>query len=142
MSIPVNEHIAISRLMYRYARCADQKNYAGFADVFCEDAVFLYHGNPVTSLQNIQEMMLALEKYSRTLHQVSNVLYDVSGAHASGETYCLASHIFTEDGQEKKIDMGIIYHDELLKTESGWRISRREFDLLWTTLCDVQSIDQ
>ncbi|MFK7978013.1 MAG: nuclear transport factor 2 family protein [Halioglobus sp.] len=138
MTIPVNEHIAISRLMYRYAYCADHKDYAGFADVFSEDAVFLYMGAPVTSLQNIQEMMLALEKYSRTLHQVSNVLYDVVGDRASGETYCLASHIFTEDEQEKKIDMGIIYTDELRKTEVGWRIERREFDVLWTTTCDVE----
>lgn len=137
MTIPVNDHIAITRLMYRYAHCADKKDYAGFADVFCEDAVFLYLGNPVTPLKNIQEMMLALEKYSRTLHEVSNVLFDVSGDRASGEAYCLASHIFTEDGQEKKIDMGIIYTDELLKTEKGWRIARRNFDVLWTTTCDV-----
>lgn len=142
MTIPVNEHIAITRLMYRYARCADQKDYAGFADVFCEDAVFLFHGKPVTPLRDIQEMMLALENYSRTLHQVSNVLFDVDGERATGETYCLASHIFTEDEREKKIDMGIIYSDELLKTESGWRIMRREFDLLWTTTCDVESLGQ
>ena len=36
MSISDSDHIAIQRLMYRYARCADHKDYEGFAAVFCE----------------------------------------------------------------------------------------------------------
>lgn len=137
MTIPVSDHTAITRLMYRYARCADEKDYAGFANVFCEDAEFIYLGDPVTPLAEIQAMMHALEKYSRTLHQVTNVLFDVEDEQASGQTYCLASHIFTEDGRAKKIDMGIIYTDELRKTAKGWRIARRDFDVLWTTTCEV-----
>ena len=50
--------------MYQYARCADNRDYAGFADVFCEDAVFDFSGNLVTSLPAIQEMMHALDKYT------------------------------------------------------------------------------
>jgi len=138
MTIPVSDHIAITRLMYRYARCADHKDYAGFADVFCEDAEFIYLGKPVSPLSEIQQMMHALEKYSRTLHQVTNVLFDVQEDAASGQTYCLASHIFTEDGRAKKIDMGIIYSDELRRTAGGWRIARRDFDVLWTTTCEVE----
>lgn len=132
MAISIEDHVAIQRLMYTYARCADTRDYAGFAEVFCEDAVFDFSGRVVTSLASIQDMMLALEKYHRTLHQVHNTLYEVDGDIASGETYCLASHLSDEDGRQVKIDMGIIYRDQLRRCGIGWQIARREFDLLWS----------
>ena len=132
MAISIEDHVAIQRLMYTYARCADTRDYAGFAEVFCEDAVFDFSGRVVTSLASIQDMMLALEKYRRTLHQVHNTLYEVDGDIASGETYCLASHLSDEDGRQVKIDMGIIYRDQLRRCGIGWQIARREFDLLWS----------
>jgi uncharacterized protein (TIGR02246 family) len=140
VTISAQDHIAIQRLMYRYARCADHKDYAGFSEVFCEDAVFVYRGEAIISLAAIQEMMLALETYRVTLHQVQNVLYDVSGINndaAVGETYCLASHLFDDSGEVHKIDMGIIYKDKLRRTEQGWRIAHRDFSVLWSQTSSV-----
>ena len=130
--ISVEDHIAIERLMYRYARCADHKDYAGFGEVFTAEAVFDYSGREVTPLDAIREMMLALEKYHTTQHRVQNVLYEVDGDVAEGETYCLASHLIDDGGTTQKIDMGIIYRDRLQRTDGGWRIERRQFDLLWS----------
>jgi len=123
--------VAIQRLMYRYAACADRKDYAGFGEVFCDDAIFDFSGRLVEGIEAIRQMMLALEKYSLTQHQVFNVLYDVAGDEASGETYCLASHLLQEEGATVKLDMGIIYRDVLRRMPGGWRIARRDFDLLW-----------
>ena len=123
--------------MYRYARCADHKDYAGFAEVFCEDAIFIYRGEPVTSLVAIQEMMLALEKYPSTMHRVQNVLFDVSDDKASGETYCIASHLLEEAGTTLKIDMGIVYRDNLRRTNAGWKIAQRDFNPLWSQTTQV-----
>ena len=138
MSISALDHVEIQRLMYRYARCADRKDYAGFADVFCEDAIFDYSGTEVSSLPAIQQMMRALDDYERTLHQVHNTLYEVEGDTASGETYCIASHLRAQGAQLARLEMGICYHDRLLRTPGGWRIAHRRFDLLWThsTLVD------
>ena len=132
MGISVEDHIAIQQLMYRYARCADAKDYDGFADIFTDDAVFNYSGREVTPLGAIQQMMRALEKYTTTMHQVHNTLYDVNGDIAIGETYCLASHLFEEEGATMKIDMGITYEDSLYRTPQGWRIMRRDFTLHWS----------
>jgi ketosteroid isomerase-like protein len=137
MGISADDHIAIERLMYLYASCADRKDYAGFANVFCEDAAFDYSGRIVSSLPAIQEMMLALEKYSCTLHQVHNTLYEVDGDKAEGETYCIASHLQEKDGRQMKIDMGIIYRDRLLRTPGGWRIANRHFGLQWSQTAPV-----
>ena len=132
MGSTTEDHIAIERLMFRYARCADHKDYAGFGDVFSEDAVFEYMDEPVESLPAIREMMLALEKYPVTQHRVGNVLYEVSGDIATGETYCLASHLRDGPDGTEKIDMAIVYRDELRREATGWRITRRAFNLLWT----------
>ena len=141
MIITVADHIAIQRLMYRYASCADRKDYAGFAQVFCADAVFDFSGRLVTSLAAIQDMMHALEKYSATLHQVSNTLYEVEGDIATGETYCLASHLFKDEGDRLKIDMGIIYEDRLRRCVGDWRIERRKFRLLWSQTTVVEPVN-
>ena len=132
MNISTHDHIAIQRLMYRYASCADHKDYAAFSEVFCEDAVFDYAGTLVTPCSAIEEMMHALDKYFKTQHQVHNVLYEVDGDIATGETYCLASHLIADSEDTKKIDMGITYLDRLRRTAEGWRIEHREFKLLWS----------
>lgn len=135
--ISVEDHIAIERLMYRYARCADHKDYAGFGEVFTAGAVFDYSGREVTPLGAIRDMMRALEQFHTTQHRVQNVLFDVDGDAAEGETYCVASHLFEEGGATRKTDMGIIYRDRLLRTGAGWRIVHRQFDLLWSRTEDV-----
>lgn len=132
MSISVEDHIAIQRLMYRYANCADNKDYAGFEQVFCDDAVFDFGGREVSPLPAIQEMMLALEKYNCTQHCIHNTLYEVQGDSATGETYCLASHLLKDGGLTLKVDMGITYRDHLRRTPGGWRIALRRFNLLWS----------
>lgn len=132
MSVSAQDHVEIQRLMYRYARCADRKDYEGFAQVFCADAQFDYAGTVVASLPAIQQMMRALDDFERTLHQVHNTLYEVEDDAAHGETYCIASHLRTDGAHVMKLDMGICYHDRLRRTAGGWRIARRRFDLLWT----------
>ncbi|MDX1736472.1 MAG: nuclear transport factor 2 family protein [Halioglobus sp.] len=132
MSIRVEDHIEIERLMYLYARCADHKDYDGFAGVFCDDAVFEYRGHEVSPLDAICELMHNLEKYPVTQHRVQNVLYDVDEDRAVGETYCLASHLLASGDGAEKVDMAIVYADELRRTGDGWRIARRAFNLLWT----------
>ena len=135
----VEDHIEIQQLMYRYARCADRKDYAGFAEVFCEDAIFINRGEQVVSLAAIQDMMQALEKYTQTLHLVHNVFYEVQGATAAGETYCQALHLLEDKGVEIKVDMGVIYQDKLQRTSSGWRIAQRNFNLLWSQTAPIDA---
>ena len=139
MAISTEDHVAISRLMYRYARCADARDYEGFADVFCPDAQFDLRGELVSSLPDIQQMMHNLDTYSRTQHFVHNVLYDVEGEQAQGQTYCLACHLQQTPGGAVKIDMGITYDDILRRTPDGWRIARRLFNLLWSSTGEVES---
>lgn len=132
MSISNEDFIEIQQLMYRYARCADQRDYAGFASVFTDGATLIFRGNEFNGLETIQKVLIDLEKYKRTLHQVSNIDYQVDGNKAVGETYCLASHIMDGDAGEIKLDMAIRYKDKLIKETEVWRINVRELELVWT----------
>ncbi|GAB5451370.1 MAG: hypothetical protein Hals2KO_16980 [Halioglobus sp.] len=132
MAISLEDHIAIERLMYRYAHCADHKDYSGFKEVFTADAEFEFMGSTVAGIAAIIDMMHNLDQYRITQHLVSNVLYDVEGDSANGETYCHASHLLDSDGCELNIEMGIRYVDKLFRLPAGWRIQQRVFDLLWT----------
>ncbi len=138
MSISPEDHIAISRLMYQYAKCADQKDYTGLEAVFCVDAELEFRGRTAVSLSQIQDMMRALDSYSKTLHQVSNMLYDVEGETARGETYCQASHISQADGEMQQIDMWIRYTDELQVVAGSWRIAKRRCDVQWSNVSVIQ----
>ncbi|MEM9255775.1 MAG: nuclear transport factor 2 family protein [Pseudomonadota bacterium] len=134
----IADHYAIERLMLRYARCADRKDFDGFGEVFTADAVFVNGGEEVVSLPSIQAMMRALEDFPITLHQVSNVLYDITGDTAEGETYCRASHISPGSDTRSLLEMGIVYRDKLRRIDLGWRIARREFEVLWSQIVDVE----
>ena len=62
----------------------------------------------------------------------------MEGDAASGETYCIASHLRAQGERIAKLEMGICYQDRLRRTHQGWRIAHRKFDLLWmhSTLVD------
>jgi uncharacterized protein (TIGR02246 family) len=132
MPISNEDFIEIQQLMYRYARCADKRDYAGFASVYTEDATLVFMGNEIVGLATIQKTLTVLEEYKRTFHQVFNVDYEVDGHKATGETYCMAAHIMDGDTGEIKLDMAIRYKDKLTKESEGWRIQVRELELVWT----------
>lgn len=126
------DQLAIQRLMYEYARCADKRDYKGFERVFSADAVLEFGGEQLCSLAAILNQMRALEQFTATQHRVQNVLYEVEGDSASGETYCLASHLRESAAGMMKIDMAITYVDRLRRAESGWCIAHRRVDVVWT----------
>ena len=74
------------------------------------------------------------------MHFIGNVEGAWDGDIYSGKTYCIASHIFVEDGQSKKMDMGIIYEDTLERRGEEVKFVNRKFNLLWqkTELLDPQ----
>jgi hypothetical protein len=73
----------------------------------------------------------SVERYSATLHAVTNQLFEIAGDEASGETYCLANHLFERDGVRHKLDWGIRYQDRCRRSGGAWRFVRRELIVDW-----------
>jgi hypothetical protein len=80
----------------------------------------------------IERGIRAIEQYEATQHCVHNQLVELRGDRASGETYCVARHLYTRAGVRRKLDMGVRYQDEYVRRGGAWRIARRELVLDWT----------
>ena len=129
----MNDILAIQQLAYRYAHNVDQRKYDDFAQVFTINGQLLLPAIKLDGLAAICNAIRQIEQFKRTLHHTHNILLDISGDEATGEVYCVAEHIYDgKDGREWKLDWGIRYEDELVRTVAGWRIKSRCLNLIWT----------
>ena len=93
----------------------------------------------ITGLENFIAAMQQLENYQSTMHQIMNVQGEWKENLYSGETYCVASHMFDKDNEPFKLDMGIVYSDFIEVREGTAKFISRVFSLKWqkTDLLDA-----
>lgn len=121
-------------LAYRYARVMDRLQFDELPQVFTEEAVLSGPGYEMTGHAELRAGLQALDQFEATLHGVLNTYFefDASDCHrATGEVYCVANHVHVVEGVPFKLDMGIRYADVYRRTDDGWRIARRDFNLIW-----------
>jgi hypothetical protein len=56
----------------------------------------------------------------------------LDGDRATGESYTIAHHIFTEDGVRKIMIASLRYYDTYAKVEGAWHFAERELILDWS----------
>lgn len=132
MSASIEDRLALQELSNRYARAVDRRDYAAFVALFAANGVLCGPGYAMTAHAEIERGIRLIEQYEATQHCVHNQLVEVRGDTASGETYCVARHIYERGGVKRKLDMGVRYQDEYRRERSGWRFTRRELVLDWT----------
>ena len=67
-----------------------------------------------------------LKDMERTSHQICNVLVDVRGERAFGESYFVAYHRIVEDGAARDMIAAGRYLDRFEKRGGEWRIAHRQ----------------
>jgi uncharacterized protein (TIGR02246 family) len=132
MPASIEDRLALQELAARYARAVDRRDYAAFSALFTSDGVLCGPGYSLTARGEIEQGIRLIEQYETTQHCVHNQLVDVRGDSATGETYCVARHVYTRDGVKRKLDMGVRYQDAYRRERGAWRIARRELVLDWT----------
>ena len=75
--------------------------------------------------------------YDSTMHFIGNIDGNWSNNVYKGKTYCVASHIYSENGIKKKLDMGIVYEDTIVKKDGSMKFSERRFNLLWSNVEEI-----
>lgn len=123
---------AIHALTCRYAQAVDRRDFPRLADLFTPDARLTGPGFCMEGPQAIAEGMSALGKYSATQHHMHQQLVELDGDAATGETYCVANHLYEQDGMQRKLDWGIRYQDRFERWQGRWRIAARELVVDWT----------
>lgn len=127
-----------SKLSNLYASIIDQRKFSTLNTIMWDEFSMSGHFE-ITGLENFIAAMQQLENYQSTMHQIMNVQGEWRKNLYTGETYCVASHMFDQDGKPHKLDMGIVYSDVIEVREGTAKFISRNFLLKWkkTDVLDI-----
>lgn len=129
------DNIEIREILTRYAWAIDTKDWDALDDLFTPDANVDYSSSggvvgPINEAKPWLAEMLAA--FPMTQHMLTNVDISLDGDRATARSACYnPMGAATRSGELHHFFLGIEYHDELVRTERGWRISRRVEEQRW-----------
>jgi ketosteroid isomerase-like protein len=134
------DRLAIRELFDAYAHCADRRDAEGQKSLFTEDAHFVVYmegqGTEPTQVLDGREALSpvfdALNNYQATMHFNGQSTIALDGDRATGESYCIAHHLFTEGGERKVMVAWLRYGDTFVKVDGAWRFAERNLYVDWT----------
>jgi hypothetical protein len=134
------DRLAIRELVDAYAHCADRRDAKGQMALFTPDTHFVVYMNakapsPSQELQSrdaLAPVFADLNKYEATTHFVGQSTIETLDANrATGETYCLAHHVWTEAGTRHIMIASLRYNDTFAKTDGMWFFAERRLYVDW-----------
>lgn len=132
---------ACTELVFRVARAIDRCDEALLASCFHDDATDDHGLFKGAAKDFIAWVMPTLAGMTRTQHAICNVLIEVSGDEARGESYFHAHHVLP--GQDGGPDMEMIaagrYLDAFDRRGGVWRISHRHAVYDWNAIAPSTS---
>jgi hypothetical protein len=134
------DRLAIRELVDGYAHCADRRDASGQKALFTEDTRFVVYmdgqGSAPTQVLDGREALTPvfddLNRYQATMHFNGQSTVALDGNRASGESYCIAHHVFTEDGERKLMVAWLRYGDTFVKVDGDWLFAERNLYVDWT----------
>lgn len=128
------DRLAIRELIEAYAHCADRRDANGQMSLFTEDTHFVVFMNvkdsePSQELHSriaLAPVFADLNKYDATTHFVGqSTIFTLTDERATGEAYCLAHHVWVEDGKRHLMLASLRYLDTFVKTDGAWLFAER-----------------
>jgi ketosteroid isomerase-like protein len=134
------DRLAIRELVDDYAHCADRRDAEGQKSLFTEDTHFVVYlegqGSEPTQVLDGREALTPvfddLNRYQATMHFNGQTTISLDGDRATGETYCIAHHLFTEAGERKLMIAWLRYCDTFAKLDGAWLFAERNLYVDWT----------
>ena len=134
------DRLAIRELVDAYAHCADRRDSEGQKSLFTEDTHFVVYmdgqGSEPTQVLDgraaLTPVFEALNNYQATMHFNGQSTIVLEGDRATGESYCVAHHVFTEGGERKLMVAHLRYDDTFVKVDGGWLFAERKLYVDWT----------
>jgi hypothetical protein len=131
------DRLALRQLVDAYAHCADRRDAEGQKALFTEDTHFVVYMSgtgtePTEDLHGREQLtpvFAALKQYVVTMHFNGQSTVSLDGERATGETYCIAHHVFTADGERKIMLAYLRYLDSFVKQGGTWRFAERNLYL-------------
>jgi ketosteroid isomerase-like protein len=134
------DRLAIRQLVDDYAHYADRRDADSQKSLFTEDTHFVVYMNgqdsePTQVLDGREALTPVfddLNRYQATMHFNGQSTIALYGDRATGESYCLAHHLFTDGGQRKLMVAWLRYGDTFVKNDGAWLFAERNLYVDWT----------
>jgi hypothetical protein len=125
----LSDRIEIQDLITDYSYAVDTHTWDDLDAIFTADATldFTATGGETGDLPTIKVWFeKVLNRFAGHQHLVATSKIVIDGDTASARTLCdNPMWLQDQDGSERVVFVGLWYHDELVRTADGWRISAR-----------------
>jgi hypothetical protein len=125
----LSDRLEIEDLITEYADAIDSMEIDRLDQVFMPDAWIDYSamGGAVGAYPEVKAFLLkAMPAFHATQHLIANYKIQIKGNAATGKIMCFNPLQLKLGKVESEVFfLGLWYVDEYVRTESGWRISRR-----------------
>jgi hypothetical protein len=136
----VADRLAIRQLFDAYAHCADRRDAGGQKALFTSEARFAVYmdgeGSEATYVLEGREALTPvfsdLNRYDVTTHFNGQSTIDLDGDRATGESYTIAHHLYSEDGVRMIMIASLRYLDTFAKLDGRWYFAERKLVVDWT----------
>jgi len=134
------DRLAIRELVDAYAHCADRRDAGGQKSLFTKDTRFVVfmdgQGSEPTQVLDGREALTpvfdALNSYQATMHFNGQSTIRLDGHRATGESYCIAHHLSTDNGERTLMIAWLRYEDTFVKLDGAWLFAQRKLYVDWT----------
>jgi hypothetical protein len=134
------DRLALREVFDAYADCADRRDAEGQKALFTEDTVFAVYmdgeGSEPTYVLHGREALTPvfddLNRYETTTHFNGQSTITLDRDQATGESYTIAHHVYTEDGDRKIMVASLRYLDTFTKIDDTWYFAERMLILDWS----------
>ena len=134
------DRLALRELFDAYARCADTRDATGQMALFTADARFVvFMDGPNTEPTSVLEgrdslarVFDDLNRYEHTMHFNGQSTVILEGREATGDSYTIAHHVYTDDGTRTMMVAWLHYLDAFTKIDEDWYIAERQIILVWS----------
>ena len=131
------DRLAIRELVDAYAFCADARDAEGQKALFTDDTHFVVYmdgedTDPTQDLRGRESLTAvfdALNQYEVTMHFNGQNTATLEGDRGTGEAYCIAHHVFSEEGERKIMVAYLRYLDTFVKQGGTWLFAERNLYL-------------
>jgi ketosteroid isomerase-like protein len=135
------DRLAIRELFDAYAHCADRRDAKGQMGLFTPDTRFLVYmdrssDQPTQELNGREALAPVFDQlntYQATMHFNGQSTVVLDGDRATGESYCIAHHLYEAEGQRTLMVAFIRYLDKFTRQSDGsWLFAERKLMVDWT----------
>lgn len=134
------DRLALRELFDSYAHCADRRDADGQLNLFTVDTRFaVFMDGPGTEpsyvlhgREALSPVFEDLNRYEATMHFNGQSTVDLDGDRATGESYTIAHHVFSQDGTRLMMVAWLRYLDVFAKVDGAWYFAERELILEWS----------